>query len=127
MEQTHRLIKSKTKNALGGYADVEINKGKSETKTMNYMTLTQQINGMLDPMLGVGTAHDGVETNLPPEERDYSDIDLKGMAVNKYKPSKLDTMNIGEIANDFIRDSITEHERNIGERGNNSEQNNENT
>ena len=106
-----KLQKSKIKNDKGTQANTELNLGKKEVQTAGYMTLTQQIQGMFDPLIGSQMQHKQVETKTPATDKDYNEIDTKGIRYNSYKLSKMDTINLGREANEEVRLEIDNHKK----------------
>lgn len=106
-----KLKEIKIKNNKGTSAQGEVNKGEKMVETAGYLTISQQISGMLDPMIGSQMQHTQIETTKLPTEKDVGEIDQTGIEINRYKPSKLKTMEIGEKANDRIRASINDNQK----------------
>lgn len=105
-QETFKYRENGKINAKGRKCLGEVNLGKTKVETQNFMTLTQQINSMLDPMLGQGMHHNEVDTRIPATEKDTTDIDLVGLGANKYKASKHDIVDIGRKANEQIKAEI---------------------
>lgn len=109
-----KMIKHEVKNALGKSADMEINSGKKQVDTAGFITMQQQISGMFDPMIGSQPQHTQIETTQIAEHKDLENIDMIGVEINKFKPSKTEIIDRGRKANDRIRAEIHKAERDIG-------------
>lgn len=91
--ETFIIKENKIKNKLGFGADTETNKGKSKTKSTQYLTLSQQINSMLDPELQRNNMM--IDTKMTRDEYAGISVGEEEANVNKFKASKHDVMDIG--------------------------------